>query len=540
MKFTKKILTTLGLLGVTEANLGSINTEKHVAQQNAVSKRPPNFLFIMSDDQDLLLDSLSYTPLTMKHMRDKGTTFNNHFVTTALCCPSRVSLWTGRLAHNTNVTDVHPPWGFDKNFLPVWLQQAGYDTYYTGKLMNAHSIENYASPHVSGFNGSDFLLDPYTYDYMNATYQRNHDAPVSYLGRHTTEVLTEKAMGFLEDALSGERPFFMAVSPIAPHSNMNGTYGAGSGPLWMDEPIPEDRHKHLFPEAKVPRKANFNPKEVSCLSPSLVASSEKLTGEQPTGVSWIHDLPFRNETEVDYNDHYYRQRLRALQGVDELVDSLVTRLEQSDKLDNTYIIYTSDNGFHIGQHRLPPGKTCGFDEDIRVPFFIRGPGIPEGAVEDSVSTHIDLAPTFYELAGIPLRDDFDGAPMRILRNNMGTLHEHNDPYQINNLYAKAQTDNSQETRMMGYSLSRVITRLDALLLVLKSCKGTSCIEPWSVLHPGGSVHNLRDALNEKYDSFYQTQSKVSFDRCEYAYIIDAEGPQEALAYRNGYSLDAWV
>ncbi|KAK6815287.1 hypothetical protein RU639_008709 [Aspergillus parasiticus] len=586
MKFRKEVLVTLGLLGVTDAYLGSTNAEKRVAQHDSFAKRPPNFIFIMSDDQDLLLDSVSYTPLTMKHMRDKGTTFNNHFVTTALCCPSRVSLWTGRLAHNTNVTDVHPPWGgypkfveggFDKNFLPVWLQQAGYDTYYTGKLMNAHSIENYASPHVSGFNGSDFLLDPYTYDYMNATYQRNHDAPVSYLGRHTTEVLTAKAMGFLEDGLTGERPFFLAVSPIAPHSNMNGTYGAGSGPLWMDEPIPEDRHKHLFPQAKVPRTANFNPKE-------------------PTGVSWIHDLPFRNETEVNYNDHYYRQRLRALQGVDELVDSLVTRLEQSDKLDNTYIIYTSDNGFHIGQHRLPPGKTCGFDEDIRVPFFIRGPGIPEGAVEDSVSTHIDLAPTFYELAGIPLREDFDGAPMRILGNNMGTLHEHvtveywgqamlegglsnlgkptvpnntykavrilseeynlyysvwcnnehelydltNDPHQINNLFAKAQTDSSQETQIMGHSLSRAIPRLDALLLVLKSCKGTACVEPWSVLHPDGSVHNLRDALDEEYDSFYQAQSKVSFDRCEYAYIIDAEGPQEALAYRCGYSLDAWV
>lgn len=130
MKFTKKILTTLGLLGVIEANLGSINTEKHVAQQNAVSKRPPNFLFIMSDDQDLLLDSLSYTPLTMKHMRDKGTTFNNHFVTTALCCPSRVSLWTGRLAHNTNVTDVHPPWGkrlVSRN-LPLLLTHEQADT----------------------------------------------------------------------------------------------------------------------------------------------------------------------------------------------------------------------------------------------------------------------------------------------------------------------------------------------------------------------------------------------------------------------------
>lgn len=145
------------------------------------------------------------------------------------------------------------------------MQNAGYNTYYTGKLMNAHSIDNYDEPHAAGFNGSDFLLDPYTYDYMNATYQRNHDLPISYLGRHTTEVLTEKAMDFLEDALTGERPFFLTVTPIAPHSNMNGTSGAGQGPLWMDEPIPEERHKHLFPEAKVPRTANFNPKEVSIL-----------------------------------------------------------------------------------------------------------------------------------------------------------------------------------------------------------------------------------------------------------------------------------
>lgn len=153
--------------------------------------------------------------------------------------------------------------GFNDNYLPVWMQQGGYDTYYTGKLMNSHSLEYYNHPHAAGFNGSDFVLDPYTYDYMNATYQRNHDEPVSYLGRHTTEVLREKSMGFLNDAIAGERPFFLTVTPIAPHSNMNGTYGGGAGPLWMDEPIPEERHKHLFPDAKVPRTANFNPKEVS-------------------------------------------------------------------------------------------------------------------------------------------------------------------------------------------------------------------------------------------------------------------------------------
>ena len=116
--------------------------------------------------------------------------------------------------------------------------------------------------------------------------------------------------------------------------------------------------------------------------------------------------------------------MRALQGVDELVDSLVTLLEQSDKLDNTYIIYTSDNGYHIGQHRLPPGKTCGFEEDIRVPFIVRGPGVAQGQVQRAVSTHIDIAPTLFQLAGIPLRKDFDGTPIPIKDNFSDTRHEH--------------------------------------------------------------------------------------------------------------------
>lgn len=127
---------------------------------------------------------------------------------------------------------------------------------------------------------------------------------------------------------------------------------------------------------------------------------------------------------VDYNDHFYRSRLRALQGVDELVESLVARLEASDQLENTYIIYTSDNGFHIGQHRLPPGKTCGFEEDIRVPLFIRGPGVPAGFVQDAVTTHIDLAPTIFDLAGIPPRPDFDGTAIPVTPDSADPRHEH--------------------------------------------------------------------------------------------------------------------
>lgn len=107
-----------------------------------------------------------------------------------------------------------------------------------------------------------------------------------------------------------------------------------------------------------------------------------------------------------------------------MVDKLVARIEESEQLEDTYIIYTSDNGFHIGQHRLPPGKACGFEEDIRVPFFIRGPGIPQNVIQDAVTTHIDIAPTLLGLAGLPLRDTFDGTPMPVAPPLNGSRHEH--------------------------------------------------------------------------------------------------------------------
>lgn len=106
------------------------------------------------------------------------------------------------------------------------------------------------------------------------------------------------------------------------------------------------------------------------------------------------------------------------------MDGLITRLEESNQADNTYIIYTSDNGYHIGQHRLHPGKECGYEEDIRVPLFIRGPGVPEGREEDAVTTHVDLAPSIFELAGIPLREDFDGTPIPAVSESVSTRHEH--------------------------------------------------------------------------------------------------------------------
>jgi arylsulfatase A-like enzyme len=113
-----------------------------------------------------------------------------------------------------------------------------------------------------------------------------------------------------------------------------------------------------------------------------------------------------------------------LQTVDELVDGVISRLTESGILEETYIIYTSDNGYHIGQHRLPPGKECGFEEDIRVPLFIRGPGVPADHVESAVTTHIDLVPTIFQIAGIKQRPDFDGTPIPLILETRHPRHEH--------------------------------------------------------------------------------------------------------------------
>lgn len=145
---------------------------------------------------------------------------------------------------------------------------------------------------------------------------------------------------------------------------------------------------------------------------------------QPSGVSWIRKLKQLNDSAVAYIDDYHRARLQSLQSVDELVEQVTKQLEDAGLLDETYIIYSSDNGFHLGQHRLPPGKECGFEEDIRVPLFIRGPGIAASQVEKAVTTHIDLAPTVLKLAGVPLRKDSDGTPIPVSANEEVKRHEH--------------------------------------------------------------------------------------------------------------------
>jgi arylsulfatase A-like enzyme len=243
-------------------------------------------------------------------------------------------------------------------------------------------------------------LDPYTYDYWNATFQRNKDAPVSHPGEYSTDLIASKAFGLLDDAVAADKPFFLSIAPIGPHSHMSGNR-LSDGDLTPDIPQSAERHRHLFPGAKVPRTANFNP-------------------EDPSGGNWIRRQPKLTEEQISYNDDFYRGRLQALQAVDELVDGLFNRLEEHGILDNTYVFYTSDNGFHIGQHRLQPGKETGYEEDIHIPLIIRGPGVAKDTSSSIVTAHIDLVPTFLSLAGAPLPPDLDGEPIPLNRETSPT------------------------------------------------------------------------------------------------------------------------
>lgn len=291
--------------------------------------------------------------------------------------------------------------------------------------------------------------------------------------------------------------------------------------------------------------------------------------------------------------------------MDELVGGVIAKLNEYRILDNTYIIYSSDNGYHISQHRLHPGKECGFEEDIHIPLIIRGPGIAAGHTANVVSTHADLSPTILHLAGLDPRPDFDGSAIPLTKSDLrdveesaergehvsiefwgqgipegkygfslddgklvgwGTnntykalriinpthgyniyysvwcTNEHelynltSDPGQLHNLYPSSLS--SPSSLPAHHNLTPLIQRLDALLLTTKSCQGTTCRAPWSVLHPKGNVHSLADALDEKYHAFYSNVSKkasIYFDECRLGYIREVEGPQSV-----GFDFDEWA
>lgn len=339
---------------------------------NALPAARPNIVVIMSDDQDM--ETMQYMPRVQALLADQGLTFNNSFVTEPQCCPSNVTMLTGQYAHNHGVlNNLYPTGGFQKfvenggeqSTIATWLQEAGYNTARVGKyLVQYPEGTTYVPP---GWNQWFSSYDGFT-GYFN--YRMNENGTVVQYGAneedYITDVFTAKAVDFIEQAeANDDQPFFLTFTPTAPHAD-----SLPNGPA-----TPAPRHAGMFAGAQAPRTPSFNEANVSDKPPP------------------IRNMPLLTSAQIAAIDHEYQTRLESLQSLDEGIERIVETLDARGELENTYIVFTSDNGYHLGQHRFIGGKFQVYEEDIRVPLIIRGPGVQAGATIDQVAVNIDLAPT---------------------------------------------------------------------------------------------------------------------------------------------------
>jgi arylsulfatase A-like enzyme len=352
----------------------------------------PNVLLILTDDQTA--ESMRVMEKTLRLLGEEGTTFRNAFISFPMCCPSRATLLTGQYAHNHQVQGNRSPEGGyhrldHSNTLAVWLQQAGYQTAHVGKYLNGYTGPKFPKGWSRWFG----LSDPSTYLMYGYTVVAN-GKKIRY-GQsekdYQTDVLAARAEAilrdFAQDRVRRGKPFFLSVAPLAPHTERSDEAGKGTPPR------PAPRHLGRFAHEPLPDKASYDEEDVA---------------DKP---AHIRKLPRFGPAKEEAILRSYRARLESLLAVDEMVERLVAALEETGQLDQTVIVFASDNGFLLGEHRLPDGKLLPYEESIRVPLLIRGGGFPAGAEVLQPVANIDLAPTIVALTGAKARRQMDGIPL---------------------------------------------------------------------------------------------------------------------------------
>jgi arylsulfatase A-like enzyme len=374
-------------------SLAPDTNSQNLKPQNQYVKRSrkiaqPNIVFIIADDLDK--DAIAYMPNLQYLLVQEGMSFQNFIVSTPLCCPSRTTILRGQYSHNTGILNNagkdnggFPGFyaqGLESSTITTWLQAAGFRTALIGKYLNSYPFsapQTYIPPGWTQWQG--IFRGPSYFDYRlnaNGTIMSYGSAPYDY----STDVLTRKSVKFITDSVNQKKPFFLHLSYYAPHSPA----------------IPAPRHTNLFPGVKVPRTPAYDEADVS---------------DKPYH---IQQLPRISSNSQRRMDNLYRKRLQALQSVDQGIQTLVDTLQAMSQLDNTYIFFASDNGFHLGQHRLLSGKTTPYEEDIRVPLIVRGPKVLRDKRQHKLVGNVDLAVTFADLAGITPPSFCDGVSFKPL------------------------------------------------------------------------------------------------------------------------------
>lgn len=347
--------------------------------------RQPNVVFVLTDD--LSWDLVRHMP-NVQRLQREGVTFSNYIVTNSLCCPSRASILTGRYPHNTG---IYRNTGADGGFLAfrdrgqeratfaTALAAAGYRTSLMGKYMNQYNPGRirdalgrpYAPPGWTDWFGVGNGYPGYGYRQarIDRVVRRGY-------GRRDflTTVMRRDAIRFINSAVGAGQPFLLELSSFAPHTP------ATAAP----------RDEGRFSLLTAPRTPAFDEADISD-KPAWLRGHRRLTPDQQARI-----------------DEHFRRRVRSVQAVDRALGRIRRELKRLGVARNTYVVFNSDNGFHMGQHRLTPGKLTAYDPDVRVPLVVAGPGVPAGRVVEEIAENVDLCPTFAELAGAPLSGSVDG------------------------------------------------------------------------------------------------------------------------------------
>lgn len=377
----------------------------------------PNIVVIMVDD--MRSDDLRFMPRTRRVIGDAGVVFSNSFSPHPLCCPARASFLSGRYTHNHRVFGVTPPYAFpsfdDRSTLATWLQDAGYRTTYLGKYLNGYGplpapgastgdSTTYVPPgwttwraSIDGGLPSSHPEDGSTYRYYDTTLSRNGEGFENFAGRYQTRVYGDLSEEIIRAEAAQEAPFFLYASYTAPHNGK---------PHESDDPEPVTRSDGRVVGFATPARPAYvhglfdavvrAAPGRSWVDPDITDKPRYLRKPAVTSEEW---LALREVT---------RQRAEALWVVDRQVERTIDALAASGELDRTLVVFTSDNGYFLGEQRVLQGKIWPHEPSLRVPLLMRGPGIPALQTRTDPITSLDVAPTLAEAAGTTPGGPVDG------------------------------------------------------------------------------------------------------------------------------------
>jgi arylsulfatase A-like enzyme len=444
----------------------------------SAARARPNVVVVMTDDQ--ARSSMRVMRNTKALIGARGVTFQRSFVNYSLCCPSRATFLTGQYMHNHRVAGNTPPsGGFTRfealhanNNLAVWLHRAGYYTALVGKYLNGYVNQPLVPPGWSEWHAAA-PDDQAVYGYI-----LNENGTKTFHGQDPSDfkqdVLTRKAVALINRRAPQPRPFFLWLTYTAPH--WGGLPDPNPPRDCRGTATPAPRHAHAFDSEPLPKPPNFNEADLS---------------DKPAR---LRGRPLLTATEVADIQRMYRCQLESLLSVDEGVKKVVAALRENRELANTLVVYTSDNGFFHGEHRIPKGKERVYEESIRVPLMMRGPGIPAGEKVIRVTVNADLAPTIVDLANATPGLPMDGRSLIPLARNpelerrRGVLIEEPTFKAIRTeryLYAEYSSGERElydlkndpyelQSRDRAPAYARVRSRLAARLQKLENCAGASC------------------------------------------------------------------